>query len=1728
MHRFFFLFSLVVLCCSLHTVHSQGCGIAAQIDIALCIDVSGSITAPVFEDSVRPFVIQLSQTLLRPAALSGNIRVGAISFGSSSTVVQPLNVSESVVVNTLQTMVYSGGSTNMISCLNAAQTMLSVQTMNRRRALVLITDGVADDSPVAAADAAKASGIEIFTLGVGTSISQSELSSLGSSPPNSHNFVAQTFQLLLVSIVRLTTSIRQAVGNACTIFGDPHYVTFDGSSFSTQSTGDYWAIRSAATDPKFSWNVQVRHLPCFAASSQTCARGFAMRTSAETISVFYETDSSSVLLFHNGVAAQLKPLLSGSLWTSSVSNTTVSIKREAPSTVIVVVDYGPLLHRAEIRFSVFSSSAILRPHPILYGSLYGLCGFYDGCPDDDFSIFSTISGIIPSNATSRVPADVAAFVSASAVSSSLDSFFPSFLGYASPVAAPVSAVSGPGDPAFTAPASTDASYIACSNALPGVSSTSFLFQSCLFDVVTTGNIEYATSSSDLLIVACNALCKEGLPSIPIVNTTTCQYQCDLELLGTGISQPVDFHATYGGAVVPPLNFVQQPNGSLLVSSKKTLGGTYMIAGSVSSPCSGRTANTSVVIACSVGLTVSTIVAPQTVVPDPLYGYPVVKLTIPVIGGVSGRSLYFSWKMIQGSDAPFLTAESGQSVMWQATRPGSFSFEVAVYDGCNLQKLRWNVSAQCPDCTSSAALNPAVTMDKDAVWNKTSSVGAFRSVLVRPLIALGLGPQRGVPYSESFVLQEASIQDYPSAVFVLANTTSQSKSYSVFVPGTASRNLSDPVVVNLPKTIVVSNTTLSASQVSMSSWGGMVPAWRVPLAVYTTTISTTLTSVRQLKAIPANNLCNITLSPPSPSNNAALSTSAIRPIPDVQPSTTTVSVIPADPSSPSKCVGTYTIGYHLESACSSASATGTATVACGPAPLIKVFDTLGVANPFNPITGVIDPITWNASRSVEPYGRQLSYLWTLQYEPANGGTIISSNSTSPAITFAAPGNGGRVSVNLVLSNGCSAARWGITKLLTSSVSLRSLADESLPVQTRTMPQTTKQFGKIDADDSAVALKSNWNAALRKFSAVLLPVGGMTDMQLCNAERLSSFVSFESLHNAPFISATPLQSGTYHVRVGSKNICEMGGNTGYSIHADCRFAAGQLTLSTLGSSKHLVLDRHRGVGTIFLSAEQTRCDADMKCEDENLWTYSWELSRMSSGRREEFLFAQGIATSLTITSPGVYELQLTVTDGCTAATERDSIVVEVVEDTHDDDLDAVSVVLGCGSFVPNVGGTAKTVVWNSGQSFGFETSLSADLSTLDAGRNFANYTFLWEVISAPQQSVLCQVQTVVVNSSVVQAQNVTQETDTERTVFYNTTTTSTTTAVTTTVRLGPVSTATRGLFNIPFIPLDVPGSYVVQLSMSDSSCTKTATVTLTAVCNSPPAARIVSTLADSSMVMLNDTGIFSLFLNGTSSSDADSDPLGFSWTVSQSLSFSTSPAVSDASSFAPLLSETQEKSTWLTVRAAGTYVVQLTVSDGCSASTTTFTLIANCSLFDLSGPFVSGNGILPSFSTSGSSSTTSSPSSTLLSASSSIATLYMQGSYIECDGTFSWRVLSYTSTVAPPPTPSNPSSGNGSEASGSAGLIAGVVIACIVVVSAGVGAAVYFIRKRRTAAATKGPHSQEPTPQPMFPLQSPASPFSPSAPANVGAPPVTRPASRGTAVWSPTTNSAYAGQIQNDRL
>ncbi len=154
--------------------HSSTEVTANGIDIVLALDVSGSMQALDFlVDNRRVNRIQVVKSVVsRFIEERPNDRIGLIAFAAAPYLVSPLTLDHDWLQQNLERVstALAGEDGTAIGSAIAASVNRLRTTNAKSKVLILLTDGMNNTgkiSPLAAAEAAKAMGVKVYTIGVG-------------------------------------------------------------------------------------------------------------------------------------------------------------------------------------------------------------------------------------------------------------------------------------------------------------------------------------------------------------------------------------------------------------------------------------------------------------------------------------------------------------------------------------------------------------------------------------------------------------------------------------------------------------------------------------------------------------------------------------------------------------------------------------------------------------------------------------------------------------------------------------------------------------------------------------------------------------------------------------------------------------------------------------------------------------------------------------------------------------------------------------------------------------------------------------------------------------------------------------------------------------------------------------------------------------------------------------------------------------------------------------------------------------------------------------------------------------------------------------------------------------------------------------------------------------------------------------------------------------------------
>ncbi len=187
---------------------------APKLDLALCIDSSGSVSSTDFQLQLNGTASSVGDPTIVPQ--DGSVRISVIQFGSSISVEVPPTVitaaNAASVATTIRNIVKGGGGTNMSGCINTATTTLtSAAPAATRQVIDISTDGQPNSqaNTNTAAAAAKAAGIDaINALLVGSGTNPTFMGNLVFPQPNGGK---NGFSIVINSFANYKTEIARKI-----------------------------------------------------------------------------------------------------------------------------------------------------------------------------------------------------------------------------------------------------------------------------------------------------------------------------------------------------------------------------------------------------------------------------------------------------------------------------------------------------------------------------------------------------------------------------------------------------------------------------------------------------------------------------------------------------------------------------------------------------------------------------------------------------------------------------------------------------------------------------------------------------------------------------------------------------------------------------------------------------------------------------------------------------------------------------------------------------------------------------------------------------------------------------------------------------------------------------------------------------------------------------------------------------------------------------------------------------------------------------------------------------------------------------------------------------------------------------------------------------------------------------------------------------------------------------
>jgi uncharacterized protein YegL len=176
-------------------------------DIVFIVDGSGSIGATAFQQA-RNFMADVVNQL----PVDADHRIAIITFASTAVLNTTFTGNKASLLGTIAALPYPTGNTCTECGLNAAASLFTLSSSSAARHIgIVITDGAAS-TPAnlpAALVATAAQNVELFSIGVGASVSVPQLNQIATDPDGTHVFTVTSYATLntiLHSLVAAVTS----------------------------------------------------------------------------------------------------------------------------------------------------------------------------------------------------------------------------------------------------------------------------------------------------------------------------------------------------------------------------------------------------------------------------------------------------------------------------------------------------------------------------------------------------------------------------------------------------------------------------------------------------------------------------------------------------------------------------------------------------------------------------------------------------------------------------------------------------------------------------------------------------------------------------------------------------------------------------------------------------------------------------------------------------------------------------------------------------------------------------------------------------------------------------------------------------------------------------------------------------------------------------------------------------------------------------------------------------------------------------------------------------------------------------------------------------------------------------------------------------------------------------------------------------------------------------------
>jgi uncharacterized protein YegL len=234
------------------------------------VDGSGSIGPAAFQQA-RDFMADVVNQL----PVDANHRIGIITFAQAAVVNTTFSSNKAALLSTIAALPYPQGITCTECGLNTAASQFAANSSASAHHIgLVITDGVATtpaNLPAAIANAA-AQNIELFSVGVGASVSVPQLNQIASDPDVTHVFTVTSYANLNTILNTLVDAITSPEGTNATLVLDVNTSFIasapvaSGGTFTQSANTLTWQVASIL-DQTYTLGFHIQHASAPASGS---------------------------------------------------------------------------------------------------------------------------------------------------------------------------------------------------------------------------------------------------------------------------------------------------------------------------------------------------------------------------------------------------------------------------------------------------------------------------------------------------------------------------------------------------------------------------------------------------------------------------------------------------------------------------------------------------------------------------------------------------------------------------------------------------------------------------------------------------------------------------------------------------------------------------------------------------------------------------------------------------------------------------------------------------------------------------------------------------------------------------------------------------------------------------------------------------------------------------------------------------------------------------------------------------------------------------------------------------------------------------------------------------------------------------------------------------------------------------------------------------------------------